>query len=59
MDFLKICFFCFVDKRKMEIDEEYYNVQDVNNTSKRLSSPGICMEMEWKGGVSIMLLKMQ
>lgn len=25
----------------MEIDEEYYNVQDVNNTSKRLSSPGI------------------
>lgn len=27
------------DKRKMEIDEEYYNVQDVNNTSKRLSSP--------------------
>lgn len=53
------CLFCFVDKRKMEIDEEYYNVQDVNNTSKRLSSPGICMEMEWKGGVSIMLLKMQ
>lgn len=34
----------------MEIDEEYYNVQDVNNTSKRLSSPGICMKMEWKGG---------
>lgn len=50
MDFLKICFLCFVDKRKMEIDEEYYNVQDVNNTSKRLSSPGICMKMEWKGG---------
>lgn len=37
----------------MEIDEEYYNVQDVNNTSKRLSSPCICMKMEWKGGGGI------
>lgn len=37
----------------MEIDEEYYNVQDVNNTSKRLSSPGICMKMEWKRGGGI------
>lgn len=48
----EIClvFSCFVDNRKMEIDEEYYNVQDVNNTSKRLSSQGICMKMEWKRG---------
>ncbi|XP_061194673.1 tyrosine-protein kinase HTK16-like [Saccostrea echinata] len=28
------------DDRRIEVDEEYYNVHDVNNVSRRISSPG-------------------